>query len=149
MGFDGYAILGYRKSKLSSGHIQDLLASLRTTECYTEEWMHWYGTRTAEFDRVLLEYSELAEFVLLIIGEEGNLLEVARYKQGKISKSEFTMLSLEVFTGYSTHSLNKLSDDNYEGWIEAYDAYRKKIQSQTADSLGLFRIDLKAPVENV
>lgn len=147
MGFEGYAILGYRKSSLSPDQLQELIELLKMTECKTTYWMKWNGSHVDRFDSLLLGYSDKAEFFLLIIGEEGNLLEVVSYAHGKTTKSDFTMITLELFTGYSMEELSSLRSKKYEEWITSYEAYKRKFQALTADALGLTLISLEAPPE--
>jgi len=147
MGFEDYAVLGYRnrKNKLSSPDFGALILELVKTGCYTMHWMKWYGSHVDKFDSVLLAYSNLAEFILLIIGEEGNMLEVVSYRDGKMTKSEFSLISLEVFTGYTLRDFNKLKSKEIEKWTELYDDYRRKAQSLSAKRLNLALINVEAP----
>jgi len=149
MGVEGYAILGYRKSKLTTSNIKDLLSALMATDCRTEHWMKWYGPHADNFDRILVEYSNLAEFVLFIIAEEGNTLEVASYAHGKMTKQTFSMMTIEMFTGYSHKEFSKLPSKELENWLESYDAYRKGVQSCSATNLKLTSVILKADEEDV
>lgn len=147
MGFESYAILGYRNGKsFTACQLANLITALENTYCYTSCWQQWYGERVKAFDRLLLESSHLVEFFLILIGEEGNKLEVVNYRKGKMTKTEYSMLSLEIFSGYTMKELNKLPE--CEAWTKAYDDYREHIQSTTAESLRLSLINLPAPDEN-
>ena len=126
MGFDNYAVLGMRNSNLSEKEITELLSKLQKTCCATRKWIKWHGPHVDFFDAILKSYGDRAEFVRFLIGEEGNLLEVTVYEDGKAVTSEYKLLTLEVFTGYSHSDLLKLPSKQYEKWIESYDKYRRK-----------------------
>lgn len=99
--------------------------------------MKWYGAHADLFEKLVNEKtrSTSLEFFLILIGEEGNNMEVVHYVNGGKKTSEMKLLDLQTFTGMPQKELNNLDDHVAESWMDAYVQYQICIMKDTLKHL--------------